>query len=446
MTGCPQRPNIILINCDDLGYGDVGCYGSLLHRTPAIDRLAAEGIRFTDFYMAASVCSPSRAAMMTGCYPQRVGLETGDDILVLRPGEGLGLSAAEVTVADLLQQAGYATEIIGKWHCGDQPEFLPTRHGFDHWYGIPYSNDMGISRPYPQFPPLPLMRDEEVIEQQPDQAGLTERYAEEAVRFLRRNRERPFFLYFAHMYVHVPLYAPQRFLNRSRNGRYGAAVEHVDWTVAVLLHELQQLGLEEQTLIIFTSDNGGAPRHGASNGPLRGQKATTWEGGMRVPCVMRWPAAITAGITCGHLVTAMDLMPTLAALAGAQAPADRIVDGRDIGALLCRGDDAPSPHDALFYYREHELQAVRAAHWKLHLLRGELYDLDADVRESTDVAAAHPDVVAQLRKLAANCREDLGDSATGTTGANCRAPGRVAHPRPLTEHHPEHPYMIAMYD
>ncbi|MCK5803292.1 MAG: sulfatase [Lentisphaeria bacterium] len=440
-----EHPNIILINCDDLGYGDVGCYGSELHSTPALDRLAAEGMRFTDFYMAAPVCSPSRAAMMTGCYPQRVGLETGCEIGVLRPGEPIGLSADETTVAEILQRAGYATEIIGKWHCGDQPEFLPTRHGFDHWYGIPYSNDMGISVHHPEMPPLPLMRDEEVVQEQPDQTCITERYTEEAVRFIRANRQRPFFLYLAHTYVHVPLYAPERFLQQSRNGRYGAAVEHIDWTTDVLLQELERLGLADDTLVIFTSDNGGAPRHGASNAPLRGQKATTWEGGQRVPCIMRWPGVVPAGTTCGEMSTAMDLLPTLAELAGQAAPTDRIIDGRSILPLM-QGRGEQTPHEAFFYYRMHELQAVRSGDWKLHLQSTELYNLRDDVAESQNVADANPEVVARLQELAARCREDLGDSLAGVEGKNRRPCGRVDDPQPLTRYSPDHPYMVAMYD
>ena len=441
-----ESPNVILVNCDDLGYGDVGCYGSTLHSTPALDRMADEGMRFTDFYMAAPVCSPSRAAMMTGCYPQRIGLETGCEILVLRPGEPIGLSAAEVTVAQTLKDAGYATKIIGKWHCGDQPEFLPTRHGFDSWYGIPYSNDMGITERHPHFPPLPLMRDEEVIQQQPDQAALTERYVEEAVRFIRANRDNRFFLYLAHMYVHVPLYAPQRFLEQSRNGRYGAAVEHVDFCMAVLFHELRQLGLDGQTLVLFTSDNGGAPQHGASNAPLRGSKGTTWEGGMRVPCIMRWPGMIGPGATCAELTTAMDFLPTLTRLAGRNPPDDRLIDGKEILPLMFGAPDASSPYDVFYYYREHELQAVRAEDWKLHLASGELYNLRDDIGETTNLAEEHPDIVTDLKERAAAGRQDLGDSLTGAPGENRRPCGRVADPKPLTAHDPDHPYIIAMYD
>ena len=439
-------PNIVLVNCHDLGYGDVGCYGSTRHSTPALDRMAAEGARFTDFYMAAPCCSPSRAAMMTGCYPLRVGLERGTRAGVLQWADPIGLSGEEITVAEILKDAGYATAIVGKWHCGDQPEFLPTRHGFDSWYGVPYSNDMGISKVCPDAPPLPLMRNEEVVEQQFDQAALTERYTAEAVRFIRANRDRPFFLYFAHMYVHVPLYAPQRFLDQSRNGKYGAAVEHVDWCMAALFHELKRQGLDERTLVIFTSDNGGVPQYGGSNAPLRGKKGQQWEGGFRVPCIMRWPDAIPSGAVCREVVTAMDFLPTLARLAGRDAPTDRRTDGKDILPLMTGAAGASSPHEAFFYYRGAGLNAVRAGDWKLHFPSGELYNLREDVGETTDVASENPDVVKDLSRRADAMRADLGDQLANIAGANRRPAGRVADPKPLTEYDPEHPYMVAMYD
>ena len=234
-----DRPNIILVNCDDLGYGDLGCYGSPVNRTPALDRLAGEGLLFTDFYMAAPVCSPSRAAMLTGCYPRRIGMDAygPERKPVLFPGDAEGLNPDEVTIATLLRRQGYATKLVGKWHVGDQSEFLPTRHGFDEFYGLPYSNDMGMQIQWPGYPPLPLMEDEAIVQQQPDQATLTERYVEQSVRFLRANRDRPFFLYLAHMYVHVPLFVPEHFLLSSRNGQYGAAVECIDWAMGALLHE-----------------------------------------------------------------------------------------------------------------------------------------------------------------------------------------------------------------
>lgn len=450
-----DRPNVILINCDDLGYGDVGCYGSTVHATPHLDRMAAEGMRFTDFYMASPVCSPSRGAMLTGCYPPRIGLGTNQDGgVVLFPGDPVGLSPDEVTIARLLQQAGYATQLVGKWHLGDQPEFLPTRHGFDHYYGLPYSNDMGRQAGRPdRWPPLPLLRDEEVIQQQPDQTALTERYVEECVRFLRGHRHEPFFLYFAQMHVHLPLYAAPRFVAQSRNGRYGACVEAIDWSVGVLLHELESLGIDGHTLVLFTSDNGSRTKEGGSNAPLRGTKATTWEGGMRLPLIARWPGQIPAGSTCRQLATAMDLLPTLAGLAGTREPQDRVIDGRDIGPLLRGEPGAASPHEAFFYYWKNDLHAVRAGRWKLHLRRGgqsapvrELYDLAADVGETTNLYARHADVVAALTAHAEAARRDLGCAASGSDGMGCRPPGRVAAPTALTTYDPAHPYIVAMYD
>ncbi|MCD4825180.1 MAG: sulfatase-like hydrolase/transferase, partial [Phycisphaerae bacterium] len=337
-----------------------------------------------------------------------------------------------------------ATKIVGKWHCGDQPEFLPTRHGFDSWYGLPYSNDMGISRGY-AGPPLPLMRGEEVIEEQPDQTSLTERYMEEALQFIRTSREQRFFLYFAHMYVHTPIYAPQRFLEQSQNGKFGAAVEHIDHCMSVLLYELQKLDLDSRTLVIFTSDNGGLLRAGGSNAPLRGGKATTWEGGMRVPCIMRWPGRIAAGGVCGEMATAMDILPTLAHICNQEPPGDRIIDGKDISPLMFNAS-LPSPHDVFYYYYERELQAIRVQDWKLHLSSGELYNLREDVGETIDVAAKHPNVVQDIRQRANACRHDLGDSLQGVAGKNVRPCGQVTTPKPLTTYDPNHPYMIAMYD
>jgi arylsulfatase A-like enzyme len=450
MNPKPQKPNIILINCDDLGYGDVGCYGSQVNRTPAIDRLAAEGIRFTDFCMASSICSPSRAAMLTGCYPKRLDLTR-----VLFPGQAEGLNPNEITLASLLKQAGYATQLIGKWHCGDQPEFLPTRHGFDHYFGLPYSNDMGRQcdavRWDREAPPLPLLLDEQVIQAQPDQASLTERYVEQSVRFIRANRHQPFFLYLAHMHVHLPLIVAPRFLKQARNGAYGAAVECIDWSVAVIQHELQTLGLEDNTLVIFTSDNGSRGDHGGTNHPLRGAKHNTWEGGYRVPCILRWKGVIPPGTTSSELVTGMDFFPTLASLCHLPIPTDRIIDGRDITALLTQEPGARSPHQAFFYYRINDLEAVRSGNWKLHIRKDGrdvcwLFDLASDAAEKNDVSGAHPGQVAHLKSLLDEARADLGDAVTGTPGRNCRPGGRVPHPVPLTRFEPDSPYMWAEYD
>ena len=443
-----DRPNIILINCDDLGYGDLGCYGSPVNRTPAVDRLAREGMLFTDFYMAAPVCSPSRAAMLTGCYPRRIGMDVygPEKKIVLFPGDAEGLHPDEVTVGSILRRQGYATMLVGKWHVGDQRPSLPTRRGFDEFFGLPYSNDMGMMIQWPKYPPLPLMRNDEIVQAQPDQAGLTERYVERSIRFIRDHRDEPFFLYLAHMYVHVPLFVPEHFLVNSRNGPYGAAVECVDWAAAAILHELRQLGLEANTLVIFTSDNGSNARNGGSNAPLRGRKGTTWEGGLRVPCLMRWPGVVPAGARCGEPTTAMDFLPTLSRLAGAAAPTDRAIDGGDITPLIRGEGGARSPYEAFHYYRGDELQAVRSGRWKLHLQSGELYDLADDVGESADVAAAHADVVRELNRLADACRRDIGDALTGAAGDNRRPVGRVEHPETLTHYDPDHPYIVAMYD
>ncbi len=445
-----DKPNIILINCDDLGYGDLGCYGSRVNRTPVIDRMAAEGMRLTDFYMASPVCSPSRGAMMTGCYPPRIGFGDFDGHWVLFPGHGIGLHPHERTIASLLKETGYSTMLIGKWHCGDQPDFLPTRHGFDHYYGLPYSNDMGrqVGRA-DTMPPLPLLRDEEVIQEQPDQRSLTERYVEQAVRFIRDHKEAPFFLYFAHMHVHLPHYAPERFERDSKNGEYGAAVECVDWSTGVLLNELKRQGLDEDTLVVFTSDNGSRADRGGSNAPLRGTKGTTWEGGQRVPCICRWPGKIPAGTVVNDIVCSMDFYPTFARLGASTVPADRIVDGLDLVPMLL--EQAPSPRTTFYFYMRNNLEAVREGQWKLHVRKGDstmlaLYDLAQDQGEQSNLAKQHPDVVDHLQRLMATCRDDLGDDAAHVTGQNIRPAGRVEHPETLTHYNPDHPYIIAMYD
>ena len=451
-TAARAQPNIILINCDDLGYGDLGCYGSTANSTPRLDAMAAEGMRFTDFYMASPVCSPSRGAMMTGCYPRRIGFATFEGRWVLFPGQGVGLNPAERTVASILKDAGYATAIVGKWHCGDQPEFLPTRHGFDHYYGIPFSNDMGrqVGRRV-DYPPLPLLRDEEVVQEQPDQAALTERYVGECVSFMRANRHQPFFLYLAHMHVHLPLYPAERFLKQSRNGRYGACVEAVDWAAGVIGHELKRLGLDDNTMVVFTSDNGSRGDNGGSNGPLRGGKGTTWEGGQRLPCIVRWPGRVPADAVCSEIATSMDFLPTFAALGGSAPPDDRIIDGKDMSPLILGEEGAVSSTEAVFYYFKDQLEAVRSGPWKLHVRKRdneiqELYNLQDDIGETTNVYGQHPGVVAELEGVLQRCREDIGDSAAGMEGANCRPIGQVENPDTLTHYDPDHPYIWAMYD
>lgn len=476
-----QPPNIVLINCDDLGHGDLGCYGSTANRTPNVDRLAAEGLRLTDFYAASPVCTPSRGALLTGSYPNRIGFDSFDGQPVLFPGQSQGLHPDEKTFAALLKSAGYATALIGKWHCGDQPPFLPRRHGFDHYFGLPYSNDMGrqavrgsraewLSRleraagtdyglsgdpAQWRFPPLPLLRDDEVVQEQPDLAALTERYVGEAVDFIRRHRAAPFLLYFAQMHVHLPHYAPEKFLRESRNGRDGAAVEQVDWSVAVILDELRRLGLEERTLVIFTSDNGSRARgEGGSNAPFRGTKATCWEGGQRVPCLLRWPGVIPAGAACADISTQMDFLPTFCELAGVPPPADRILDGRSLVECWTRGRRERSAYEAFFFFHNGTLHAVRQGDWKLHLFRGrdgqeevrELYQLREDPGETTDLSARHPDRVARLTALAESARRELGDRRLGIAGRNRRPVGVCRPNRPLTRYDAAHPYLIAEYD
>lgn len=448
-----DKPNIVLINCDDLGYGDLSCYGSPVNSSPMLDRLAERGIRFTDFYMASGLCSPSRGAMLTGCYPRRIGFGSFEGRWVLFPGQGVGLNPNEITIAALLRNAGYATMHIGKWHCGDQPPFLPTRHGFEHYFGIPFSNDMGrqAGASAYEWPPLPLMEDEEVIQAQPDQAALTERYVEHALCFIRKNRDHPFFLYLAHMYVHLPIYVSTHFLARSKNGAYGGAVACVDWAAGVLSYELGRLGIAENTLIVFTSDNGSRGDHGGSNAPLRGRKGTTWEGGQRVPCIMYWPGVIPPGSVSNEPVSAMDFLPTFCSISGASTPDDRIIDGSDIFGILSGETGTKVRRKPFFFYARNELEAVRSGPWKLHVRKRsqkvrELYNLEEDICEQHNVYREESETVRELQGYLDRCREDLGDEAVHAAGANCRPIGRVDNPKPLTRYDQDYPYVIAEYD
>jgi len=436
-----KKPNFIIIFCDDMGYGDLGCFGSTKHRTPNIDRMAAEGSRFTSFYVTSGVCTPSRSSLMTGCYPRRVSMhKSARNEWVLFPVAKKGLHPDEITIADLLKSQGYATACFGKWHLGDQPEFLPRRQGFDYYYGIPYSNDMGAKQRKIN-PPLPLMRNEEVIEAPADQNTLTKRYTEEVIKFITANKDNPFFVYLPHTMVHNPVHSSENFRGKSANGGYGDAAEEIDWSTGEILATLKKFGLDDNTLVIFTSDNGAASRWGGSNLPLSGWKGSTMEGGMREPCVMRWPGKIPAGGECDELTSTIDLLPTLAKLAGTQAPDDRIIDGEDIWPLMAGKKDAKSPHEAFYYYRMDQLQAVRSGKWKLHLpyeirrknkvtkAQLKLYDLDADIGETTNVAEQNPDVARRLLALAEKARADLGD---GNRKGNQREAGLVVTPKPLT--------------
>ncbi len=439
-----KKPNFIIIFCDDLGYGDLGCFGSKKHRTPNIDRMAAEGMRLTSFYVTSGVCTPSRASLMTGCYPRRVNMhEDSRGEWVLFPVAKKGLNPDEITIAELLKRRGYAMACIGKWHLGDQVEFLPTRQGFDYYYGIPYSNDMG-SEQRSANPPLPLLRNEKVIEAPVNQNTITQRYTHEAIRFIDANKDRPFFLYLPQTMPHDPHHSSENFRGKSANGPYGDAVEEIDFSTGEILKALKKLNLDGRTLVVFTSDNGASGNYAGSNAPLSGNKGSTWEGGMRVPCIARWPGRIPAGKTCDELASTIDLLPTFAGLAGTRPPTDRIIDGKDIRPLLAGEKGAKSPHEAFYYYYRQQLQAVRSGRWKLRLAlkrktgrrKGEpdhappfLYDLTIDIAETKNVADAHPDVVGRLTALAEKAREDLGD--INRPGKNQRPAGFVANPKPL---------------
>ena len=417
-----DKPNVVVVLCDDLGYGDLGCYGHPTIKTPNLDRLAAEGQRWTSFYAGAPVCTPSRAALLTGRLPVRTGMASSKRRVLFPDSKG-GLQPSEVTIAELLKGRGYATACVGKWHLGHLPEFLPMRQGFDTYFGIPYSNDMdGVPgsgkkphlNPRSEFWNVPLMRGEEIVERSPDQATLTRRYTEEAVRFIRSSRETPFFLYLAHHMPHIPLFRSKAFEGVSARGLYGDAVEEVDWSVGEIVRALRESGLEKNTLVVFTSDNGPwliHDEHGGSAGPLKDGKGGTWEGGLRVPALFWWPGKI-APRTVDGIGSALDLFATVGRLAGATPPKDVESDGVDLSPALL--GPAPSPRDTLFYYRDDTLYAVRKGPWKAHLRtkpsfgKGEdvahdpplLYHLGVDPGEKWNVASTQPRVASELAALA----------------------------------------------
>ncbi|MFB0555305.1 MAG: sulfatase-like hydrolase/transferase [Phycisphaerae bacterium] len=447
-TSGVDKPNVIIVFCDDVGYADVGVFGAKGYKTPNIDRMAAEGMKFTDFYAAAPSCTPSRAALMTGCYPQRVSLPN-----VIGPSAKIGISDDEQTIAEVLKPLGYATACYGKWHLGHHPKFLPMRHGFDDYFGLPYSNDMWPNHPTNKtFPDLPLIEGERIIEYNPDQTQLTTWYTERAVRFIEKNKDRPFFLYLPHSMAHVPLFVSDKFKGKSEQGLYGDVMMEIDWSVGQILSTLKRLGIDKKTLVIFSSDNGpwlSYGDHAGSAKPLREGKGTTFDGGQRESTIMRWPGRIPAGTICNEPASTMDILPTIAKLTGAKLPAHTI-DGKNIWPLMSGKRGAKSPHEAFFYYRGFALEAVRSGKWKLHLphsyrsLGGRkggtggqpvkyeqakiglaLFDLEKDIGEQHDVSAQYPDVVERLLGLAEQVREDLGDSAKKMTGKNRRPPGHI---------------------
>jgi arylsulfatase len=400
LGAAPRKPNIVMIYADDLGYGDLGCYGHPTIRTPNLDRMAREGMRFTQWYSAAPVCTPSRAALLTGRYPVRSGLTR-----VLFPYSEGGIPASETTMAEVLRGAGYRTAAVGKWHLGHLPQYLPGRHGFDRYLGIPYSNDM---RPAPgpgapgdkRYPPLPLVRNGEIIETEPDQRKLTARYTAEALATIREQKQNPFFLYFAHTFPHVPLYASERFLGKSRAGLYGDVVEEIDWSVGEVLRTLKETGQDQNTLVVFSSDNGPwlvKKELGGSAGLLRDGKATTFDGGMREPFLARWPGMIPTNAVCAAQGSMLDLLPTFAGIAGAALSKDTVLDGEDMMPVFT--GRSPGKERTFFYWNVDELEAVRQGPWKLRAVKDAkpaLHNLEVDPSEKYDLAAQDPERAARL--------------------------------------------------
>ncbi len=457
------NPNVVLIFMDDMGYGDIGTYGAIDYETPNLDNLATQGMRFTNFYAAQAVCSASRAGLLTGCYPNRIGISGA-----LMPWARIGISDEEMTIAQLLKQKGYATGMAGKWHLGDKLPFLPLQHGFDEYIGLPYSNDMWPvdfdGTPFTdksskswkaKYPPLPLIdgnKKVKAIETLADQGSLTTLYTERAVDFIKRHKDKPFFYYLAHSMVHVPLGVSDKFKGKSKQGLFGDVMMEIDWSVGEVLKALKENGLEDNTIVIFTSDNGpwlNFGNHAGSTGGLREGKGTSWEGGQREPCIVRWPGVVPEGVICNKLSSTIDILPTLAEITGAKLP-DHKIDGVSILSLW-KGEKGASPRDHFYYYYgRNNLEGVRKDHWKLVLphkyrsyegvLPGKdgfpgpyahdstglaLYDLRRDPGEHYDVKEMNPDVVTDIMKIVQEAREDLGDDLTGNKGTGRRQPGRL---------------------
>lgn len=467
-----DNPNFIIVYTDNLGYGDIEPFGSTIHRTPHLNRMAREGRKFTHFCVTAGVCTPSRSSLITGCYSQRVQMHDNErDGWVLRPVSPYGLNPDEITIAEVLKDQNYATAIIGKWHLGDQPEFLPTQQGFDYYLGIPYSDDMTEEagqraaarlRDNPRapdlgglsWPPLPLMENETVIEAPVDRDGLTKRYTEAALKWIEDHRDQPFFLYFPQAMpgsTREPFSSPE-FRGKSRNGPWGDSIEELDWSQGQILDKLVELGIDKRTLVIWTSDNGAPirPEPGdisrGSNQPLHGRGYTTAEGAFRVPTIMWWPGTIPPDSVCEELCTTMDFLPTFAALAGGEPPGDRTIDGHDISDLITGKQGAPSPYEAFYYYDGPQLQAVRSGPWKLFLpletfrnhphfsrKKGDsnhpmLFNVVEDISSEKNLADEHPERVTHLTRLAAKARAELGDM--GRPGSGQRKIGQVENPQP----------------
>lgn len=440
-----DRPNIVIILADDLGYGDLSCYGADDIATPHIDRMAAEGAKFTSFYVS-PVCSPTRASLMTGSHSTRVGIGG-----VMFPRNNHGLNPDEITLPELLKGQGYAMALIGKWHLGNEDMYQPLNHGFDYWYGTPSSNSQfyyptikeyaadcvfreGYTRDgilKRETAACPLVRDNVVIEVPADQSQFTQRYTRETIHFITRNKDQPFCVYLAHNMPHIPLHASERFVGSSKRGIYGDTIQELDWSTGEILRSLKELGLDKNTLVIFTSDNGPNIGKGGSAGPLKGGKGSTLEGGVRVPFVVRWPGTIAAGMESDEAITVMDLLPTLTKLAGGAVPDDRVIDGKDIWPLLAGNPDAKSPHEAIYYLRGRGVQGIRIGDWKYRVATDKppkekrskrqpasdsqskkvnvetLYNLSNDIGEQTNLIDEHPDIAKRLKRQLATFESEL---------------------------------------
>jgi arylsulfatase A-like enzyme len=432
----------VVIFADDLGYADLGCFGSTKNRTPNIDSLAREGIKLTNFHVPQAVCSASRAALLSGCYPNRVGI-----LGALGPNSKNGIKDVENLLPEYLKKVGYSTAIFGKWHLGDSAQYSPLRHGFDTYFGLPYSNDMWPNHPTAKnFPPLPLRQDDKVLELNPDQSKLTGWYTDRGVKFIEENKDKPFFLYMPHSMPHVPLYASEKFKGKSSQGLYGDVIEEIDASVGTILETLKKHSLDKTTLVIFTSDNGpwlSYGHHAGAKGMLREGKGTEFEGGVRVPFIARWPGKIPAATTSNEPTMTIDLLPTLVGYAGGVVQTEPKIDGKNISAIIEAKPNAKSPQEAYYFYWGDALHAVTSGKWKLHfphpylhIIEGgndgkpgksetrkielSLFDLNADITESKNVADQNPDVVKKLQMLGDIIREELGDSLTGKKGSKLR--------------------------
>lgn len=452
-------PNIVIIFMDDMGYADLSCFGAQGYETPNIDRLAAEGRKFTNFHVAQPVCSASRTALLTGCYPNRVGIHGA-----LGPSSKHGIHADEMTIAEVVKQKGYATAAVGKWHLGSLPQFLPLKHGFDQYYGIPYSNDMWPFHPQAKkgaYPKLPMVENDHVVDEEitpEDQTHLTTDYTTRSVRFIEKNKDKPFFLYLAHSMVHVPLFVSEKFKGKSGRGLFADVMLEVDWSVGQIMEALRKHGLEDNTWVIFSSDNGpwlSYGEHAGSAGPLREGKGTCWEGGTRVPGIMKWPGKIPAGTTSDSMMMTIDVLPTIASVIEAKLP-DHKIDGLNCWPIITGANGARNPHEFYaFYYEQNQLQAITSGdgRWKLQLPHSyralppglpkasggipilykqvkidqpELYDLYSDVSESKNVAVQFPGEVESLQKYAKSIRAELGDSLLKLPrGTGSREAGRA---------------------